>query len=520
MPSQVKLDQDTLSPAGTPGKSRTDGLAGGQLVTLTNTGSDSTTRFQLLDVPPGDSSAVGSLTATGPKVWTFSPTANKPGTYLVELIGSEGQPTEYRERRTFTVRTPLVHLVIPALNERGDPSASLQNAGAGPIAAADNNADDYADSALNSRRYAAWWRGYAELVKAVDVAGGAAQGATGAANGYLSRHVYVNAGSVKVGTIFAGAVVQAAATFTTSADVPPGNFFDVVEVGAGGPGSGANQNATSGGYGGGGGCYRRFRLSRAELIALLPVTLVIPLGPAGGAGNTGSNPGVGTAAAPTAFGPFKAYAGGAGARGEAVGRASATGGGSLGTGASPGTSATAQDGGLPGDTGRGKGTGGAGCVGGTGSAETSQCSEDGGASGANVHSVSGTGGRALRGGGGGGAGGQWNTIGAQDGGDGGSSGVSADAERGGGGTGGAHAASGGTPGTAGAAGADGTIDHAGSGGGGGGAGGTTSGAGNGGTGGDGGFPGGASGGGGGSGSGTGGDGGKPGDAAIILTAYA
>src|SRR3954470_24157820 len=119
MPSQLRIDQEGLSP-GTAGVSRTDGLATGALVTLTNTGSGATTTFRLLWVPPGDALAIATLAPTDdPKVWTFEPATEKYGSYRVELVVNEGLTTELRERRILAVRTPGLGLVIPAFNERG-----------------------------------------------------------------------------------------------------------------------------------------------------------------------------------------------------------------------------------------------------------------------------------------------------------------------------------------------------------------------------------------------------------------
>jgi len=160
---QLRIDQAGLA-AGTPGRSRTDGLATGALVTLRNTGSGSTTLFRLLWVPPGDTTAVVSLVATGdPKVWTFSPTAARYGSYLIELIEDEGRSTERREQRVFVVRTPN-GLIIPALNELADPLASLLNQN---VADSINNATDFVDANLNAVAYAGWWRAWAEMANNV-----------------------------------------------------------------------------------------------------------------------------------------------------------------------------------------------------------------------------------------------------------------------------------------------------------------------------------------------------------------
>lgn len=167
MTALLKIDQAGLS-AGVAGRSRTDGLATGALVTLTNTGAG-TTLMRLLWAPPGDTTALSSLAATGdPKVWTFSPTASKYGTYLVELIADQGLVTEKRERRVLVVRTPNRKLVIPALNERGDNAASLLAAGQEQDEASNNNAIDYLDSALNGVPYAGWWRAIHEMMMALD----------------------------------------------------------------------------------------------------------------------------------------------------------------------------------------------------------------------------------------------------------------------------------------------------------------------------------------------------------------
>lgn len=428
MPSQLKIDQATLAPAGTAGKSRTDGLAGGQLVTLTNTGTGSTTRFRLLWVPAGDTTAVSSLTQTGPKVWTFSPTAARYGTYRIELIEDEGLATERRERRVFRIRTPNRGLVIPALNETGDPSASLANAGAAAIEAAEDNSNDWPTASLNTVRYAAWWRLLHELVAAVDalptsfdsdaianlsVVPGATVTdaldslavATGAEDGYVSRNVYTNAN---------------APTFTTPADIPPGDEFDcILDGGGGGGGSGSALvngvfSNVDGGGSGGGGARRRWRMSRAQFIALLPVVLVLPVAAPGGAGavSTGAEVAgnVGTQGGDALFQSngvtqFAAFGGAPG-----TGATTSTG----GTGGGGGGHLSAASSGTGGDPGGGAsgtssvyGGGGAGSNSGTGvnPGGASVWGGGGGCRGARGGSAIGTGGDSVFGGTGGGAGG-------------------------------------------------------------------------------------------------------------------
>ncbi len=236
--TQMKIDQATLAPAGTAGKARTDGKSGGQLVTLTNTGSGSTTRFRLLDVALGDTTAVSSLVQTLPKVWTFSPTAARYGTYLCELIEDEGLPTEKREQRVFGIRLPISGLLIPGLNEIGDPTASLVNAGAGPIAAAVNNADDYTSNAnLNTRRYAAWWRMLAELhlkVEAGGVPSNTSEKALVAGNQNTDQLTFQSIGGIKLtateATSLAACVFRVVAFATSAADACEVRLFNVTDA--------------------------------------------------------------------------------------------------------------------------------------------------------------------------------------------------------------------------------------------------------------------------------------------------
>lgn len=108
--------------------------------------------------------------------------------------------------------------------------------------------------------------------------------ATGSAPGYLSRRVFVNAASTKIGTTFAGVVCEAAVTLTTAADLGAGNWFLVVCWGGGGAGANGNManpsNSTGSGGGGGGGARRARIFSRAEAIAQLPIVIAAGLGAA------------------------------------------------------------------------------------------------------------------------------------------------------------------------------------------------------------------------------------------------
>lgn len=165
---QIKIDQVGLA-EGVAGVSRTDGLATGAEVTLTNVGGSAETTFRLLWGPPDDTDAESSLAATeDTDVWTFTPTAGTYGTYLIEML--EGGVSV--QTRILGVRTPNKGLLIPALNQRASASASWNDDGSEQIAASHDNSDDYSDAALNNCRYAGWWRAFHELYKAVDAIDG------------------------------------------------------------------------------------------------------------------------------------------------------------------------------------------------------------------------------------------------------------------------------------------------------------------------------------------------------------
>lgn len=230
MASQIQIDQAGLAPAGSPGISRTDGLDDGSVVTLTNTGSGSTTLFRLLDVPLGDTTAAATLTPTGgdPKVWEFTPTAGVFGTYLIELIEDQNQVTEKTERRIFGIRLQPSGLLIPGLNEIADPTASLINDGAGPIEASDDNAIDYTSNALlNDRRYAGWWRKMYELFITANSGGGGGavssvfgrSGAVLAVSGDYDSDQVDNASSVPGASVSAALDALAGASAPTMQDV-------------------------------------------------------------------------------------------------------------------------------------------------------------------------------------------------------------------------------------------------------------------------------------------------------------
>lgn len=159
MSSRIKISQAGLA-AGVAGKSRTDGLATGALVTVEDVSGTGTSTFRFTWVPPDDTTAVGSLAATGnPNIWTFSPTAAVYGSWEIELLVA-GSPVE---RRIFGVRTPVFGLLIPALNERASRHAGVHNAGADQIELCEQNASDFPIASLNNVRYAGYWRSLHEL---------------------------------------------------------------------------------------------------------------------------------------------------------------------------------------------------------------------------------------------------------------------------------------------------------------------------------------------------------------------
>lgn len=174
MAASIKIDQAGLS-AGGAGQSRTDGLDGGETVTLTNEGGGSTTRFILRWAPVEDIAALASLapTAPGSNVWSFTPSQGAYGEYLIECIEDEGQITQSTQRRVFGVRLPASGLLVPALNTVADPTASLQSSGPAQVAASDNNATDFtSEPLLNNYAFAGWWRAMRELFFAVEAGGG------------------------------------------------------------------------------------------------------------------------------------------------------------------------------------------------------------------------------------------------------------------------------------------------------------------------------------------------------------
>ena len=171
MAAQMTIDQAGLS-AGVPGRARTDGLATGALVTITNTGSAQTTRVRLLWVPPEDTNARVSLTQVSTHVWRFTPLASAYGSYRIELTTDLGLATESTQIRIFGIRLPDSGLLVPAANESADSRATLENNTGATIAASENNE---AFAPFSGGSSFGWWKTQRDLIMAVQNVEGAVE---------------------------------------------------------------------------------------------------------------------------------------------------------------------------------------------------------------------------------------------------------------------------------------------------------------------------------------------------------
>lgn len=170
MPASMTIDQDTLAPPGVADRARTDGLLGGELVTLTSNSHLATFRFELLWVPPSDVSSIPSLAFIGGDQWTYTPSAGVPGEHRIRLITDEGTPNEDSQELGFAIRTPNAAMVIPALNAIGDPSVNRVVA-ANPTLEAEavaRTTENEPYGPFPNGSYAGWQRFYEELVLFVD----------------------------------------------------------------------------------------------------------------------------------------------------------------------------------------------------------------------------------------------------------------------------------------------------------------------------------------------------------------
>lgn len=195
MAAFVRIDQTGLS-TGVAGKSRTVGLANGAQVTITNTNPNSKrSNMRLLAWPVGDSTANATLTRVSDNVFTFTPTASKYGTFRIEVTENPGTALQRVEVRIFGVRLPS-GLLIPAPNERANPSASMLTSDASSLVdESEDNADDYGNSDLNAFRWSGWFRKVYELFVA---AGGAAASAFTSLTDAPNSYTNFGAASVRV----------------------------------------------------------------------------------------------------------------------------------------------------------------------------------------------------------------------------------------------------------------------------------------------------------------------------------
>jgi hypothetical protein len=163
MAADIIFNQVGLTPVATNPGARTDGLqTGGRITVRNSTGRDCS--VQLLWIPPGDSTALASLTQAAGDTWEFDPTAAVAGTFKVKLTEDIGLPSENSIIRVFAIRTAK-GLVLPALNEAGDRNVSLASSIAEKEAAAraSNNNESYA-----GLDYLGWWGAIDELIRYVD----------------------------------------------------------------------------------------------------------------------------------------------------------------------------------------------------------------------------------------------------------------------------------------------------------------------------------------------------------------
>ncbi len=184
---------------------------------------------------------------------------------------------------------------------------------------------------------------------ATGATGPALGGATGTAVGYLSRQIYVNAASAKVGASWIGITLQAAVTWTNATDIPTGSAFEIVSWPGGSAGGNGNQqvagSSAASATGAGGSCRRAVIVSRQEIIAALPVVMTIGLGATPPARLTTTSPTqASTAGNATHCGSLcSAFPGGAGAV-AGTSTVSGGGGGSTGSGGTNGSSSASTGG--------------------------------------------------------------------------------------------------------------------------------------------------------------------------------
>ena len=181
----ITFDQ-TGNSAGVTDRARSDGFDTGADVQITVSPDGGTVVF--VDVPPGDTDAVSSLTQIGfaPDIWEFTPTAGVYGTWLVQYT----DPSSNVVRRAFSVRTPNHGLRIPAFNEKASQSATIAT-GASYIAVSDDNEDG---------TYDGWSRTIREIYEEVE---------EGAPNLHAASHQNGGSDEIAVTTPAANAIPKA-----------------------------------------------------------------------------------------------------------------------------------------------------------------------------------------------------------------------------------------------------------------------------------------------------------------------
>lgn len=172
MAAQIVFNQVGIPPTTSPG-ARTDGLDNGAQVTVSNA-SGQPCRVEFWWVPPDDGSVEATLAQASSASWTFNAQATRHGSYLVRMVEAEGTQFETEDIKLFGIRLPNSNLLIPALNEKGDPTVTLaSNATAKERAARVSFNDEPNPEGL---RWVAWWQAMRDLIMAVENGGGGGGG--------------------------------------------------------------------------------------------------------------------------------------------------------------------------------------------------------------------------------------------------------------------------------------------------------------------------------------------------------
>lgn len=160
MASVMKFDQVGLVPAGVDDQSRLDGLDTGATVTVTNVSPGGANSLQFLWVPL-EETTVPTLTPAG-NTWTFNPTAGVYGPYVLRLTVDS-----VVSERAFWIPSPVLGLILPALNEEADRTANLLNNGPSQISASLNNAP-ITGTRLSGGNYTGWWYAMDRSLRAME----------------------------------------------------------------------------------------------------------------------------------------------------------------------------------------------------------------------------------------------------------------------------------------------------------------------------------------------------------------